>query len=218
MANANVPAPPGDTPAAWQTWLPRIYRAYAIAVGACLIAAFAESFANLISYFKHEQFPTWQAWFAPSMVDIFTIGGETLVLIATVNRWERRYKIAGWAATVAGLAVSVAGNVGKDGWHVPVERAASYAIAPLALAGLLALGLAIIKRAMRPPAPAYSALPEPLLAGLAAFPHALNGGGVPGVDAIKTTVRCGQPRAQLIRDYLSGAREDLARYETETAA
>jgi hypothetical protein len=150
-----------ETPAIWRTWLPRIYRAYAIGVGVCLVGAFTESFANLITYFRHQGLAIGLAVVAPSMVDIFTIGGEVLVLIATVNRWDLRAKIAGWAATFAGLAVSVAGNVGKDGWRIPLERAVAYAIAPLALAGLLALALMIVKRVLHPPPGSLAALEAP---------------------------------------------------------
>ena len=145
------------TPDAWRsTWLPRIYRAYAVGVGVCLAGAFAESFANLVAYFRHNGLAWPLAVVAPSMIDVFTIGGEVLVLIATIERWPRRFKVAGWCATGAGLAVSVAGNVGKDGWTVPgtgrfipPEHAVSYAIAPLALAGLLALGLMIVKQELK---------------------------------------------------------------------
>jgi hypothetical protein len=31
-----------NPPEAWQSWLPRIYKAYAIAVGVCLVGAFTE--------------------------------------------------------------------------------------------------------------------------------------------------------------------------------
>lgn len=233
MASASqaseVPAPAGSAPEAWKRWLPNIYRAYAIGVGLCLAGAFAESFANLVTYFRHNGLSAWQAWVAPSMIDIFTVGGETLVLLATINRWKRRYRIAGWVATFAGLAVSVAGNVGKDGWTVggrliPAGHIATYAIPPLALAGLLALGLVIVKQELLPgeglPVPT-SALPEPLVAGLHYFPGALNGAGVPSVEMIRKAARCGQPRGQAIRDHLTAAREDLTAYgETagETAA
>jgi hypothetical protein len=139
----------GNTPEAWQTWLPRIYKTYAWAVGVCVVGAFSESFANLITYFRHAGLILGLAIIAPSMIDIFTVGGETLVLIATVKHWPLRYKIGGWVATFAGLSMSVAGNVGKDGWrHLNPNRAVAYAIAPLALAGLLALGLAIVKRVL----------------------------------------------------------------------
>jgi hypothetical protein len=231
MSNGNGTGPAaGSGPEAWRRWLPRIYWSYAIGVGLCLIGAFTESFANLIGYFRHNGLPLGLAIVAPSMIDIFTIGGEGLVLLATIEHWDWRAKTAGWAATAAGLAVSVAGNVGRDGWTlpgtrrlIPPEHIVTYAIPPLALAGLLALGLMIVKRALKPPTPAYLALPEPLVAGLVHFPGALNGAGVPGVDVIKRTVGCGQPRAQAIRDYLAGAREDLTRFggerdTTETAA
>jgi hypothetical protein len=140
---------PGNTPEAWQRWLPRIYKTYAIAVGVCVVGAFTESFANLFTYFRHAGLIVGLAIIAPSMIDIFTVGGEGLVLLATVKHWPTRYKVGGWVATFAGLSVSVAGNVGKDGWrHLNPNKAVAYAIAPLALAGLLALGLAIVKRVL----------------------------------------------------------------------
>jgi hypothetical protein len=207
--NDAVPAP--GTPAAWRKWLPRIYKGFGIGVGVCLAAALAESFASLVVYFLHQSVPWPLALIAPLTVDVFTVAGEVFVLIAVVNRWEQRYKVAGWCAAAAGLAVSVAGNVGKDGWRIPPERAASFAIAPMAVAGLLALGLAIIKRELHPPAlpGATSALPEPLVTGLRHFPGALNGGGIPAVGDIKKAVGCGQPKAQSIRDYLTALRADL---------
>ena len=195
--NANGPGPAGDTPAIWRTWQPRVYKAYAVAVGLCIIGAFAESFANLIVYFRHNGLSTWQAFIAPSMVDIFTIGGETLVLIATVNRWSTRYKVAGWVATFAGLSVSVAGNVGKDGWRVPPERAGSYAIAPLALAGLLALGLMIVKRELHPPVSAGTfeagEIPGDVLVALAQWPDHARAGTSPACGRSAPGCRAGSP-------------------------
>lgn len=207
MSHANGPAPAGVTPAIWRAWLPRIYRAYAIGVGLCIVGAFSESFANLIVYFLHQGLPLALAVVAPSMVDIFTIGGEVLVLISTVNRWETRYKVAGWVATGAGLSVSIAGNVGKDGWRVPAERAGSYAIAPLALAGLLALGLMIVKRELHPPVSACTfeagEIPGDVLVALAQWPDHARSGTLPSVREVRARLSCGQPRAERIRGYLT---------------
>jgi hypothetical protein len=185
----------GNTPEAWQHWLPRIYTGYAIGVGVSVAGAFTESFANLITYFRHAGLSLGLAIIAPSMIDIFTIGGETLVLIATVKHWPTRYKIGGWIATFAGLAVSVAGNVGKDGWrHLDPNRAVAYAIAPLALAGLLALGLAIVKRvlideeeaavpAATPDVPADTSTPDVRADTPAAITAAITAASVPAAAA-----------------------------------
>jgi hypothetical protein len=201
--NTTDAAPATGTPAAWQSWLPAIYKAYAIAVAVCVVGAFTESFANLIVYFRHAGLALGLAIVAPSMIDIFTIGGEGLVLIATVNRWERRYKIAGWCATFAGLAVSVAGNVGKDGWQgLTPNRSAAYAIAPLALAGLLALGLAIVKRALAPE-PDAAETDETVRRAVIMFRADLAEGRMPPLRPIKEKMGVAQPAAQRIQAALA---------------
>lgn len=218
---ADSPSPAALKRAQWETWRDRLYRGYAVAVGVCLVGAFVESFRNLITYFEHNGYGTGYAVIAPTMIDIFTIGGELLVLIAVMEHWDWKPKAAGWLAVVLGLAASLAGNVGRDGWTVPgphgthrfipVEHVVAFAAPPLALFGLLALGLMIVKRAWK--VGAYERLEEHALAALHHFPAALDlEAEVPSVAAIKKTARIAQPKAQLVRDYLVGLREDLAVY------
>jgi hypothetical protein len=200
--------------AAWAKWRPRIYRSYAIGVGLAVGAAFFESFHNLIAWFHDHRFTGIFAYIAPAMIDMFIVGGEALVLLATMENWGRRPKIVGWCATGVGLAVSVAGNIGgappllaKGARGVPVaalaEQVASYATAPLALAGLSALGLMIVKRALRPPDDdVVSAVSEEQLQALVMFAGHLREGKVPTTREIIAAYRCGQPKATRIRTYL----------------
>lgn len=208
---------------AWVKWRHRIYIGYAWAVAVALAGAFLESFHNLVDYSNRTGYTGLYSWVAPTMVDIFTVGGEVLVLCAVMNKWDTRVKVTGWLLTFLGLAASVAGNAGKNGWTVPgpggrpqlipLDHLVTYAVPPLAMAGLLAMGLMIIKRAWRPaPTSAYLGLPDYALAGLFHFPGVLRGDPVPSVATIKSTVRCGQPAAIATRDYLRGLRDALAEF------
>jgi hypothetical protein len=233
MSETNHTTGPAAIEAVWPTWRTRIYRGYAAGVGVCLAMAFVESFRNLVTYFERSGYHGLYAVIAPTMVDIFTIGGETLVLLATVDRWERRYKAAGWTATAVGLAVSVAGNAGKDGWTVTAARGArhlipltelgTFAIPPLAMAGLLALGLMIVKRALHPAVPGHTSgggeIPGDALVALTLWPDHARSGTLPPYAEIRKRLSCGQPRAERIRAYLTelyaafapGAEDDVDR-------
>ena len=77
-----------------------------------------------------------------------------------VRRPRRRAGRAGrgsaaWAVTLAGLAVSVAGNVGHVGRSRPLSDRATAAVPPLAAAAALAVGLGVLKRVVehRPASP-----------------------------------------------------------------
>ncbi len=54
----------------------------------------------------------------PLQVDVFIAVGELALFVALADAWQRRTRIGAWAVTLAGLAVSVAGNVG----HVTATR------------------------------------------------------------------------------------------------
>jgi hypothetical protein len=107
--------------------------------------SFAESYRGLYDWaHEHGLSGAWAAaW--PLQVDTFIAVGELALFVALVDRWQRRSRIAAWAVTLAGLAVSVAGNVGHVHGHQAASRITA-AVPPLAAAAALAVGLGVLKR------------------------------------------------------------------------
>ncbi|HTS97019.1 MAG TPA: DUF2637 domain-containing protein [Streptosporangiaceae bacterium] len=128
----------------------RVPRSVALAVIAVLVAAasaasFAESYRGLYLWaHEHGLRGVWAAGF-PLQVDVFIAVGEMALFVALADRWAVRSRIAAWAVTAAGLAVSVAGNIGHVQGHSLTDRGTA-AIPPLAAAAALAVGLGVLKR------------------------------------------------------------------------
>jgi hypothetical protein len=132
----------------------RLPRRLALAVIAAVITAasvtsFAESYRGLFLWAAHHQLPIdpWAAvW--PLQVDAFIAVGELTLFVALVDGWKARTRVAAWLVTLAGLAVSVAGNVGHvipDGHNVLLDRGTA-SVPPIAAAAALAVGLGVLKR------------------------------------------------------------------------
>jgi Protein of unknown function (DUF2637) len=204
-------APP--EPPAWEKWRPRLLRGFAAGVAVTMTGAFIESFTGLIGYAARHGLHGLMAVLAPTMVDTFIIGGEALALLAVMEGWDKRARRAGLAAVAGGLAVSVAGNVGRDGWNSPVADMAVYAIAPVAMTVMAGLGLIIVKRRLghgRDDGNAVPGVPEDAIAALVYFRTHAELGTLPSVREIKETVGCGQGRAGRIRAYLEWFTEAFA--------
>ena len=146
----------------------RVPRLAALVVIAALVAAaslvsFAESYRGLYLWAsRHGLGGAWAAaW--PVQVDVFIAVGELALFVAPVDRWAQWSRAGAWAVTVAGLAVSVAGNVGHAPAHDLATRV-TFAIPPLAAAFALAVGLGVLKRvveAQAVPAPVPVVVPKP---------------------------------------------------------
>jgi hypothetical protein len=119
--------------------------AITLLVAAASLTAFAESYRGLWLWAHgHGLSGPWAAiW--PLQVDVFIAVGELALFVALVDRWSPRSRAAAWTVTLAGLAVSVAGNVGHVAGHSLASRATA-AIPPLAAASALAVGLGVLKR------------------------------------------------------------------------
>jgi hypothetical protein len=132
------------------TGILRVPRRAALAAIAALVAAaslvsFAESYRGLWLWaHEHGLRGPWAAiW--PLQVDVFIAVGELTLFVALADRWPPRSRAAAWSVTLAGLAVSVAGNVGHVTGHSLTDRGTA-AIPPLAAAAALAVGLGVLKR------------------------------------------------------------------------
>jgi Protein of unknown function (DUF2637) len=119
--------------------------AIAVLVAAASLVSFAESYRGLYVWaHEHGLSGPWAvAW--PLQVDVFIAVGELALFVALADRWAPRSRAAAWAVTLAGLAVSVAGNVGHIEAHSLAARATA-AVPPLAAASALAVGLGVLKR------------------------------------------------------------------------
>jgi Protein of unknown function (DUF2637) len=119
--------------------------AIAALVAAASLVSFAESYRALLDWAQHHGLHGVWAVIWPLQVDVFIAVGELALFVALADRWEKRSRVAAWAVTLAGLAVSVAGNVGHIAGHSLASRATA-AVPPLAAAASLAVGLGVLKR------------------------------------------------------------------------
>ena len=116
-----------------------------VLVGAASLVSFAESYRGLYDWAsRHDLYGGWAAiW--PLQVDVFIAVGELALFVGLVDGWRRRSRGGAWLVTLAGLAVSVAGNVGHVSNHMFWDRATA-AVPPIAAAAALAVGLGVLKR------------------------------------------------------------------------
>jgi hypothetical protein len=119
--------------------------AIAVLVATASVVSFAESYRGLYAWaHEHGLAGPWAViW--PLQVDVFIAVGELALFVALVDAWAARSRVAAWAVTGCGLAVSVAGNVGHVAGHSPADRLTA-ALPPLAAAAALAVGLGVLKR------------------------------------------------------------------------
>jgi len=205
--------------------------AIAVLVGAASLVSFAESYRGLYDWAsRHGLAGPWAAaW--PLQVDTFIGVGELALFVALADRWPARSRAAAWAVTLAGLTVSVAGNVGHIAGHSVASRATA-AVPPLAAAAALTVGLGVLKRvaaqaapldavlAADPPAdmgllpqppgppapgalPAGSTAPEGGQEAARMFAAGLARGEVPSIRRVRREMHMGQPRAREVHAYLT---------------
>jgi hypothetical protein len=119
--------------------------AIAVLVAAASVASFMQSYRALYEWaHDHGLSAHWSAiW--PLQIDVFIAVGELALFVALVDRWQKRARVLPWLVTLAGLAVSVAGNVGHVTNHIRADRITA-AVPPLAAAAALAVGLGVLKR------------------------------------------------------------------------
>jgi Protein of unknown function (DUF2637) len=114
-------------------------------VAVASLVSFAESYRGLYLWARAHDLTGLSAAAWPCQVDAFIAVGELALFVALVYRWPVRARVFAWAVALAGLAVSVAGNVG----HAPTQDLASrvtWAVPPIAAAAALAVGLGVLKR------------------------------------------------------------------------
>jgi hypothetical protein len=116
-----------------------------VLVIAASAASFAESYRGLYLWAHHHGLTGIWAAAWPLQVDTFIAVGELALFVALVDQWKPRARASAWAVTLAGLAVSVAGNIGHVASHAVTARGTA-AIPPLAAAAALAVGLGVLKR------------------------------------------------------------------------
>jgi hypothetical protein len=131
-----------------------------VLVIAASAASFAESYRGLYLWAHHHGLAGIWAAAWPLQVDTFIAVGELALFVALVDQWKPRARASAWAVTLAGLAVSVAGNIGHVASHAVTARGTA-AIPPLAAAAALAVGLGVLKRVVDKH---HRAQPQPLAA------------------------------------------------------
>jgi hypothetical protein len=166
-------------------------------VGSASLVSFAESYRGLYEWARHHGLAGAWAYAWPLQVDVFIAVGELALFVALADRWDVRSRTGAWTVTGAGLAVSVAGNVGHVAGHDLASRVTA-AIPPLAAAAALAVGLGVLKRVVASAAPDQ---PEtvPTAAPAAAKPR------VPSVREIRARQNCSQQTAAKVRAEVKAA-------------
>jgi MFS family permease len=114
-------------------------------VAASTMVAFGESYRGLYLWASRHGVPGGWALIWPAMVDTFVCVGELALFVALIDRWAPRSRLFAWSVTLAGLAVSVAGNVGHVTGHMLASRVTA-AVPPVAAAAALGVGLGVLKR------------------------------------------------------------------------
>ena len=193
-------------------------------------ASFAESYRGLFLWAHHHGLTGIWAAAWPLQVDTFIGVGELALFVALVDRWKPRARASAWAITLAGLAVSVAGNIGHVTSHAVTARGTA-AVPPLAAAAALAVGLGVLKRVVekhppaqpQPPAArakaAAKAMPGKELAPVTRksparrsvtpehaethFAEMLAAGTVPSLRAVRSELHVGTDRARELRTHLA---------------
>jgi Protein of unknown function (DUF2637) len=120
----------------------------AIFVVGVTITSLVESYDGLYNWFSTHGVTGWKADFAPIMIDSFSIIGELAVFSGLVRRWDWKTRVLAWFAIVLGLGASVAGNVGDVASH-PITWELTAAVAPVAAAFGITIGLGVLKRVAR---------------------------------------------------------------------
>jgi hypothetical protein len=132
---------------------PRTRRTALFAIAAIAIAAsinaLAHSYAGLYAWALHHRLTGWQAVSWPAEIDVFLAVGELALYVAYLDGWPTRQRLWPWTTTLAGLIVSVAGNVGHiqplPGHPVlPADRLTA-AASPLAAFAGLTVGLLVLR-------------------------------------------------------------------------
>jgi hypothetical protein len=119
--------------------------AITVLVAAASAASFAESYRGLYDWSHGHGLSGIWAVIWPLQADGFIAAGELALFVALADGWQRRSRISAWLVTLAGLAVSVAGNIGHVGGHSLTSHATA-TVPPLAAAAALAVGLGVLNR------------------------------------------------------------------------
>ena len=167
--------------------------AIAILVAAASVTSFAESYRGLYDWSREHGLSGPWAVLWPLQVDVFIAVGELALFVALADAWHRRSRAGAWAVTLAGLAVSVAGNVGHVTSHTLASRATA-AVPPLAAASALAVGLGVLKRVVEhhhETARAGQAAP-----GLPALAHVAADAESAARAALAASIAAGNPLSQ----------------------
>jgi hypothetical protein len=204
--------------------------AIAALVAAASLVSFAESYRGLYLWaHEHGLAGLWAAaW--PLQVDVFIAVGELALFVGLADAWPPRSRLAAWAVTVVGLAVSVAGNVGHVTGHSLTNHATA-AVPPLAAAAALAVGLGVLKRVVRghrqaaprahpgrtrtgtgkrtrtrtrgTPSGRTRSASVTALDAEREFMDELAAGAVPSIREVRARMHVGQDRARALREHLT---------------
>jgi hypothetical protein len=115
--------------------------------------ALAHSYAGLYDWALDHRLGGWQAMSWPAEIDVFLVVGELALYVAYLDGWPARQKTWPWATALAGVVVSIAGNVGHiqplPGYPVTIADRLTAAASPVAAFAGLTIGLLVLKMTRR---------------------------------------------------------------------
>lgn len=114
-------------------------------VGLGVVVSFMESYRALYWWAQtHQVHGTWAViW--PIQIDAFVAVGELALFVALTDAWQVKHRSLPWMITVAGLAASIAGNVGHAPTHDLFTRL-TFAVPSVTAYVMLAAALGLLKR------------------------------------------------------------------------
>lgn len=143
----------------------------------------------------------------PGFIDAFPLAAEGVLILAYIDHWTTRSRVLPWVVLVAGMAASVALNVGH--MHTTdVLTQITIGLPPVATALSLWVGTSMFKRVLaNKPADADELVPVDdgldLVRLAKVFAADIKAGVVPGRNKIRSLMKpCGHGNARKYQDHL----------------
>lgn len=187
----------------------------AIIVVGTTSASLAESYRGLLDWATAHMVGGNFAFMWPLMVDTFTVVGELLLFVGVHDHWDAKDRRFAHLLVAAGLAVSVASNMGHVGTHATITDRLTAAVPPVAAWFAMAAALGAFKRIMAKPGEDELEVLDDLSGlfkdAVAAFADHIEDRKIPGLNKIRKVMRVGHDRAPKIQRHIKSVIDQESR-------